>query len=162
RDLIVRSDNSLVTATTEGPGANLVSYGADGAQLSISATQYPLITSARIEGFALALQPDNKVLLAGRISYALTGWTAYRWNADGKVDEDFDTSGLTSPNDGSQATADALAVLPGGGLLVSGVTGTASYQSVVFHRAADGSVDTAFAGSGRYAAPGFVLPEHRA
>jgi uncharacterized delta-60 repeat protein len=71
---------------------------------------------------AVALQPDGKVVVAG----IGNGYMVARYNRNGSPDTTFGTNGITNtvipepPGTGSDARANAVAVLPGGDILVAG------------------------------------------
>jgi uncharacterized delta-60 repeat protein len=162
-DFAVRADNSIVTAIDRfgSSGVNLVFYDASGKELSVSATNIPLLSDNRVEGFALAVQPDNKMVVAGRTRFGNAGpprWELFRWNVDGSVDEDFFSRDLPGTG-GDPTAADGLVALPDGKLLVSGLAGRDSYQTNLFRLLADGDQDATFATEGLYAVPGNVTPE---
>jgi uncharacterized delta-60 repeat protein len=80
---------------------------------------------------AMALQPDGKIVVAGYAFPTETDDPVFllaRFNANGSLDASFGTDGITTTNvpvktkplDSVGATADALALLPGGGFLVGG------------------------------------------
>jgi uncharacterized delta-60 repeat protein len=86
----------------------------------------------RSEIFAIALQPDGKILLAGRFSTVggVASPTVVRLNSNGSVDTSFQT-----PFGNSGSTAYALALQPDGRILVGGsmqiVEGENIYNSLV-------------------------------
>jgi uncharacterized delta-60 repeat protein len=98
----------------------------------------------RSEVFALAVQPDNKVLVGGRFSTVggVSDPSLVRLNPDGSLDTSFH-----SPFADAGATVYALALQPDGKILVGGtiqfVEGSNVYNSFV-RLNADGSRDTTF------------------
>src|SRR5882762_10093179 len=73
---------------------------------------------------ALALQPDNKILVAGMVSDLATAslqLAVARYNPDGSVDDGFGAAGIAAtPVGAAGAAASALAVQPDGRILVAG------------------------------------------
>ncbi len=146
------------------PIQNLVRLMSDGTPDS-SFTSLPYtVFNFRSEVFALAVQPDNKILVGGRFS--TLGGTATpgiaRLNPDGSLDTSF-----ASPFADSGATIYSLALQPDGKILVGGnmqiVEGGNIYNSFV-RLNQDGSRDTTFNANVRgvvralsFAAPSSVI-----
>jgi len=111
------------------------------------------ITTTDIEtgsdyAYAIALQPDGKILVAG---HTFGGFALLRYNANGTVDTTFGSAGMVLPafydlNDEAQA----VAVQPDGKILLAGNTLDSSNNiSIVLLRYnSSGSLDTAFGDSG--------------
>ncbi|HJQ25299.1 MAG TPA: delta-60 repeat domain-containing protein [Blastocatellia bacterium] len=66
---------------------------------------------------ALAIQPDGKIVVAG---FAADNFAIARLNPDGSLDVSFGSGGRTTPNFGGIDEALAIALKPGGNLLVAG------------------------------------------
>ena len=81
------------------------------------------------EAYTGALQPDNKILIAGR---SIGEVALARLNPDGSLDESFDENGIVVTPDGE--TAYAMTILPDGKILVGGVAGTETDQDVFVAR----------------------------
>jgi uncharacterized delta-60 repeat protein len=94
--------------------------------------------------YALALQPDGKIVVAG---YTSPGAAVYRLNPNGgtldtvndALDTSFDTDGAVKLDDGGNASA--LALQPDGKIVVAGFT---SPGAAVYRLTSDGSLDTSF------------------
>src|SRR5262249_55635336 len=73
-------------------------------------------------GNALALQPDGKIILAGRVMLGTLGAVALaRYNSDGTLDLSFGTGGkLTTQVGIAYDYANSVAVMPNGKILVAG------------------------------------------
>ena len=103
------------------------------------------------EGFALASQPDGKLIVAGRARVVRGGNLAFvlaRFAPDGSPDASFGTGGFITTEFDGNAGASAVAVQPGSKLLAAGQVG----GSVVLARyMPDGSLDTQFGHDGRLA-----------
>ncbi len=98
--------------------------------------------------FALALQPDGKIVAAG--SYYLAGngdVVVYRLNPDGSFDNSFDGDGRLGIDTGPDDSAAAVALQPDGKIVVVGERGSPS-DVVVYRLNTDGSFDTTFDGDG--------------
>ena len=103
-------------------------------------------------GYAMALQPDGKILAAGA-AYIDNRWefAAARYNPSGSLDTSFDGDGVViTPIRGGPDLARCVAPLPGGQIVVAGsaATGTRADFAVVRYNA-DGSLDTGFDGDGK-------------
>jgi uncharacterized delta-60 repeat protein len=109
---------------------------------------------------AVALQPDGKIVVAG-VSYqggdeVLSEFTLARYNPNGSPDSSFGSGGMTNtpiPEPGVywQAGADALALLPGGEILVAGGASwdeDTEADSVLARYTSDGSLDPGFGNGG--------------
>ena len=89
-------------------------------------------------GRAVAVQPDGKILVAGRTNL---NFSLVRYQADGSVDTSFGNNGsaVTSINNGD--TAYAIAVQPDGKILVAG---TSLNDFALVRYDSDGSLDDSF------------------
>lgn len=101
--------------------------------------------------FAMALQPDQKIVVAG---YAVVGtainFGLERYNSDGSLDLSFGTNGkVTTPVQGIDDQAFAVAIQPDGKIVAVGATKTSGfdYDWAVVRYNSDGSLDTSW-GSG--------------
>lgn len=128
----------------------------DGSFISLPFTVF----NFRSEVFALAVQPDNKIVVGGRFSTVggAPSPSLVRLNPDGSLD-----TGFHSPFGDSGATVYSLALQPDGKILVGGsmqiVEGNQIYNSLVrLNR--DGSRDTTFNANvrGKVKALSFVAP----
>ncbi|MBV9210223.1 MAG: hypothetical protein JOZ52_06315, partial [Acidobacteria bacterium] len=111
--------------------------------------------------YALALQPDGKIILAGDsgtgYDITLRDFTLVRYNSDGNLDQTFGSNGKVIThfeggyNTGSRATTAAL--LPDGKLLVAGTfkpdTGVPARFALARYNS-DGSLDTTFGTNGKF------------
>jgi uncharacterized delta-60 repeat protein len=164
RDLLVRADNSLIGGVDHNSsGVNLAFYDVNGKELSLSKTAFSLFSDHRISGHALALQPDGKILMVGRSSYAdaLSVWESYRWNPDGTVDEAY-SGARSSLFTGSTAAADGVALTADGKAYVSGIAGAGPFRTELRRSTVDGDKDPTFATDGLYTASGALAPEKHA
>jgi uncharacterized delta-60 repeat protein len=119
-------------------GFGLARYTADGVLDQSFGNGGLVITRSTQRSFvanALALQPDNKILVAGMVSdlaSASLQLAVARYNPDGSVDDGFGTGGLAAAAVGAAgAAASALALQPDGRILVAGAAfahGTTSDQ----------------------------------
>lgn len=104
-------------------------------------------------GFAAALQPDGKIVLAGRV--ANSGGDdpdigLVRLHADGSPDTAFGSDGIVRDQTGDWDEAADLVVQPDGGLVVAGhMTAGGVAMLTIARFNADGSADAGFGDGGR-------------
>lgn len=98
-----------------------------------------------------ALQPDNKIVMAGR--NAASDFQVERRDANGALDPSFGTGGVTTFEFGPGSTdfGKAVGIQPDGKIVVAGTTnfGTVNAGIGVVRFNADGTVDAGFGTSGR-------------
>jgi uncharacterized delta-60 repeat protein len=106
-------------------------------------------------GYAVALQTDGKIVVAGSTWNGSTQDIALvRYNADGSLDTTFGGDGKVTtlpPGDAEmQASAHAIEILPDGGILVAALAfdRTRLHHQVLVRYDADGSLDTTFGENG--------------
>jgi uncharacterized delta-60 repeat protein len=100
---------------------------------------------ARANG--MAIQPDGKIVVAGSIDRASESrFALVRYRRNGALDPSFGSKGAVETSFGSQAQAAAIALQPGGKIVVAGSAGSeialARYQR-------NGSLDTSFGAGGK-------------
>jgi uncharacterized delta-60 repeat protein len=108
------------------------------------------------EAFGVALGPGGTIVLAGRSNtdiaiarYTSTGALDSTFSGDGLVTHDFGNRG------GGGSSANDVAVLPDGRILVAGVTGEDNDVDVILARFnTNGTLDTTYGTGGRVAAAG--------
>jgi uncharacterized delta-60 repeat protein len=98
--------------------------------------------------YAVALQPDGKILMAGTaVTGANSDIAVARLNADSSLDTSFDGDGRRTIDLGGYDTADDVLVQPDGKIVVAG-TGFANSEIVVARLNPNGSLDSSFGGDG--------------
>jgi uncharacterized delta-60 repeat protein len=100
--------------------------------------------------YAVVLQPDGKIVVAGRSQSASQQFTIARYNADGSLDTDFGNGGIVTTAVGaSYDEANAVVLQPDGKILAGGDSYDGSHYVFALARYnPDGSLDTGFGGSG--------------
>jgi uncharacterized delta-60 repeat protein len=161
RALAVQPDGKIVAAGWSFNGSNydfaLVRYTANGSLDSSFGTNGKVVTpigSGDERAFAVALQPDGKIVAAGRSHDDATGtndFAVVRYKADGTLDSSFGSGGIVTTSIGTKgASANAVAVQPDGKIVAAG-----SYLPDVKDDFAavrynpDGSVDGGFGTNGK-------------
>jgi uncharacterized delta-60 repeat protein len=159
KSVTVQTDGKIVVAGYAGVGrANqigLVRYNADGT-LDTSFNGTGKIITAVGEGDCkaegLALQSDGKMVVAG---YSFTSgrseFTVLRYNVDGTLDPGFGESGkVTTGIGGKSDTANSVALQSDGEIVVAGYAfAPGNNDFAVARYNANGSLDTAFNGTGK-------------
>jgi len=139
----------LTVTITGTPGSLDTSFGAAGGKVLIPAG------ASDDYAFAMALQPDGKIVAVGRAAENRTDFAVMRLERDGALDTTFGPS--TSPGKvltdfaGSSDIAYAVAVQPDGKIVVAGNTIVAGsgLDFAVARYNADGSLDTTFGQGGK-------------
>ena len=149
----VQTDGKIVVGGQSGDGNDFVltRYNPDGSLDTTFGTGGVVITAT---GYvrALAVQPDGKIVAAGTegccggAKFALA-----RYNTNGTLDTTFGTSGIVTMSPPSQGVGYALALQPGGKLVVggeidSGILPKGYFGLVRFN--SDGTLDTSFGENG--------------
>jgi uncharacterized delta-60 repeat protein len=100
-------------------------------------------------GWAIAAQPDGKILVGGHDSGVNGVLSMARFNEDGSIDTDFGTSGVVHFTlDGRIGQIKDLHVLPDGRILAAGYSFDKSTDVTLIMVNADGSPDTNFGTAG--------------
>lgn len=113
--------------------------------------------------WSLALQSDQKIVLAGTCSSSFSEFCLARYNTDGSLDTTFDGDGLVLTGFDSLlgASAQDVIVQPDGKILAGGASfGDGSLDAVLARYNADGSLDTTFDDDGKVVTPGFLFSVH--
>src|SRR5438128_3900097 len=102
------------------------------------------------QGYAMAVQNDGKVLMAGRAwNVNQYDFGVVRFNTDGSLDTSFGTGGMVMTDLGSQFDAAyAMAVQTNGKIVVVGQTEGVGYDFGMVRYNTDGSLDTNFGNGG--------------
>jgi len=107
---------------------------------------------------ALAVQPDGKIVVAGKSTCNDTGESAFalvRYNPDGSLDATFGTGGKVITHFGTRhvASAEAIALQADGKLVVAGYSRTRTpgppFEFALARYHPDGTLDATFGNSGR-------------
>ena len=107
--------------------------------------------------YAIALQPDGKIVLAGNCTIAgVSSFCAVRYLSDGTFDTTFATGGRASTQfvAGTDTYADSVAIQPDGRIVLSGVCKPSTFITVVrlcvARFTSAGALDSTFASVGKY------------
>jgi len=153
----VQVDGKIVAAGGTSPSGYccqfaLARYNADGS-LDTTFDADGKVTTAftgDTRAFAMAIQPDGKIVAAGGTSTPFSsGFALARYNSDGSLDTSFDGDGkVTTAFGGFADVALGLVIQPDGRLVAAG-KGGASNDFVLARYDVDGSLDSSFGTGGR-------------
>ncbi|MBS1797217.1 MAG: VCBS repeat-containing protein [Acidobacteria bacterium] len=160
-DALVQADGKiLVTGQWQGTSFCVGRFNADGALDtnfgsggSVCAQTVPLGSGVMR---SLALQPDGKILAAGKHQTSFTApsdFIVFRFNANGSPDATFDSDGyaITDLN-ANFDEAFSVHALPDGKIVAAGrggISGSSQYGFGIARYNADGSLDAGFDGDGK-------------
>ena len=120
-----------------------------------SAPREPFFSTVELEPSDVAVAPDGRILVAGRVSLApepSSGWRIVAVTSEGVLDETFAANGFLDLDAGSFNGATKILVEPDGRFLVGGFSEAAGgYALRRFH--ADGAADVTFGEGGTVARP---------
>ncbi len=137
-------DLILFRYTANGAPDN--TFGANGKVSSVFGTN-----SAYEQGASIAVQPDGKIVVAGRLANAgPTVFLVARYNSGGTVDNTFGTNGSTTIKFGDNDEAKAVIVQPDGRIVVVGssLSGTAN-RIALARLSTTGALDNTFGTAGK-------------
>ncbi|HET9532123.1 MAG TPA: hypothetical protein VFQ92_17315 [Blastocatellia bacterium] len=168
--LVLQPDGKIVAAgwtfapsAQEIAGFALVRYNADGSLDSNFGSGGKVLTDFGFgeELYALGLQPDGKIVAAGRgfeIPFTNFDFALARYNHDGSLDTSFDSDGITTTDFGAGEQIQALSFQLDGKIVVAGyvsvpdifVSSSAIVRDFAIARYnSNGSLDTSFGTSGK-------------
>jgi len=160
--IALQPDGKIVVAGISYNGSNddfaVVRYNADGSLDTTFSGDGKVTTpvgGSADDGYAIALQPDGKILVAGLTLGTSLDIAVVRYNADGSLDTTFDGDGkVTTPVGTGADYGFAIALQPDGKFLVAGYLNNAgNYDFAVVRYNADGGLDTTFSGDGKVTTP---------
>ncbi len=152
--LVLQPDGKIVVAGFSfAPGVSnfiLARYNADGSLDGGFGSEGMVSTNLGgfDQAFALALQPDGKIVVAG-LCCAGPKFALARYNADGSLHASFGNGGKVTTDFGGAAFASALALQPDGKIVVAGSAGPGSGNFALVRYNADGSLDAGFGNGGK-------------
>lgn len=102
------------------------------------------------QGYALAVQPDGKILVAGfAYDYSDGDVLLLRFNPDGSLDQSFGTGGVVVYDSGKfEFGGDDVALQPDGKILVTGTVTAATQDALLLRFNVDGTLDNSFGANG--------------
>jgi uncharacterized delta-60 repeat protein len=158
--LALQDDGKIVVAGAPGYGGSdsafgLIRYNTDGTLDATFGGDGKVTTDFTRFGdfaYAVALQPDGKIVAAGGAGGRRAEFALARYNADGTLDTTFSGEGMVTtdfPHHG--AFVDGVAIQADGKIVAAGVSGLSGTnpQFALARYNADGTPDTTFSGNGR-------------
>jgi uncharacterized delta-60 repeat protein len=149
----LQADGKIVTAGRRGSDVIVARYNAGGSVDSTFGASGRVITNfgATEQALALVLQPDGKIVVAGRTNKPAPNgnfdFALARYDAAGTLDPTFGTAGLvTTDFGGSVDRAFAMALQPDGKLVVAGDS-DANFALARYNP--NGSLDASFGSGGK-------------
>lgn len=155
----IQPDGKIVAVGSLNNGSNgdiaLVRYNPNGSLDTTFDGDGKIVTSigaANEEAWAVALQPDGKIVVAGYSNNGTNDDVALvRYNPNGSLDSTFDGDGkVTTPVLSGRDWANAIAIKPDGRIVTAGFSNNGvndDFNAVVYK--ADGSLDGSFDGDGK-------------
>ncbi|MFJ8163605.1 calcium-binding protein [Streptomyces sp. NPDC096136] len=153
--VVIQAGGAIVAAGESGTSVAVARYNAADGSLDPSFDGDGRVTTAFAGGSAsaydVALQSDNKIVIAGRSGYNYpsndSDFALARYNPDGSLDTTFDgdgrvTTGFTGPD-----VANGVKVQADGKIVTAGSAGFD--VALARYNPADGSLDTTFDGDGK-------------
>ena len=145
----------VVGSTTGNPSVALARYNVDGSlDTTFGGTGVFLLPMAQpFEPRDIALQPDGKILIAGRYTAPSGSWDfgLLRLLSNGTLDASFDGDGIVSTDFGGYEGAYSVIVVPDGRLVLAGSRSAVMFGVTDFALArylTDGALDTTFGTGG--------------
>jgi uncharacterized delta-60 repeat protein len=109
----------------------------------------PIGSGTQDEAYAVAVQADGKIVVAGfTVSGGTDDFAVVRYQLNGTLDTSFGTGGkVITPVGSGDDLASAVIIQPDGKIIVAGSSGNTDFALVRYN--ADGSLDTAFGTGGK-------------
>lgn len=134
----ISSNNDIVVVRYNTDGTLDVSFDTDGKVTT------PIGNSSDY-GFAIAIQPDGKIVVAG----SSAAFVVVRYNTDGSLDSNFDFDGIVTSAIGNSSEGLSIALQLNGKIVVAGYRSlNAVVDAAVVRYNTDGSLDLTFDSDG--------------
>lgn len=149
RAIAIQDDGRIVSAGTSFNGSDfdfaLVRYNTDGSldnSFDMDGRLTTQVGTSHDIAYAVAIQTDQKIVVAGRITIGdENAFALVRYNADGSLDNTFDTDGIVTTPDAA-GTASSMAIQSDGKIVVAGYAHNGSnYDIALVRYNPDGSLD---------------------
>jgi uncharacterized delta-60 repeat protein len=150
----VQPDGKIIAAGSSiaggPPDFALARYNANGSLDTTFGTNGLVTTNfsgiAADVAFAVAVQPDGKIITAGSSSMVLTDFALVRYNANGSLDTTFGTDGFVTTNFGVSTNQVRAVVLQSDGKIIA--VGVGSDEFALARYTTTGILDTTFGTNG--------------
>jgi uncharacterized delta-60 repeat protein len=159
RAVAIQPDGKIVAAGSRNNGTNddfaVVRYNPDGS-LDTSFDADGIVTTSlgsfNDQAFAVAIQPDGKIVAAGLSYTGKSNFAVVRYNSNGSLDTSFDADGIVITSfSSSDDQAFAVAIQADGKIVAAGYALTADFALVRYNT--NGSLDTSFDEDGKVTTP---------
>lgn len=150
----VQTDGKIVAAGKAQTGAHdfevsvaLVRYNTDGSLDTTFGTGGIVVTnfdSVFQQAYAMVIQPDNKILIAGNVGGASTGFLVARYNTNGTLDTSFNGGHSV----GLYGAAKSIALQTDGKIVTAGWSTDSHYDFGIMRWKANGTPDNSFGSAG--------------
>jgi uncharacterized delta-60 repeat protein len=157
--IVIQADGRIVVAGYSDNGTDydfaLARYHADGTLDSSFSADGKLVldfNSTDDEGYAIALQADQKIVVAGSAgTFGGADFALARFHPDGSPDNTFSTDGrLTTAFGSGESFAHSVAIQPDGKIVVAGFSDNGSdFVFAVARYNTDGTLDNSFSADGK-------------
>ncbi|MDD4673884.1 MAG: delta-60 repeat domain-containing protein [Bacteroidales bacterium] len=122
----------------QNPGDFDGTFGTDGIVLT------PIGTASGM-AYDIAVQPDGKIIMAGKASIGTWKFALVRYNIDGTLDESFGDNGIVTTAIAHSDQGISVALQPDGKIVLGGATyDNVDYTGAVVRYFEDGDVDNTF------------------
>jgi uncharacterized delta-60 repeat protein len=156
RDVAIQSDSKIVAAGRAGGSGGrfaLVRYNSNGS-LDTSFSGDGKLTTNFTTGDdwanEVAIQPDGKIVAAGRAGGSGGRFALVRYNSNGSLDTSFSGDGkLTTDFTAGSDIATSVAIQPDGKIVAAGRSGGSGGRFALARYSSNGSLDTSFNGVGK-------------
>ena len=158
RAVAIQADGRIVVAGRSFNGSNydfgLARYNTDGSldtSLDADGKVTTPIGTGTDDAYAVAIQSDGKIVVAGRASISgQYDFALVRYNIDGSLDTTFSGDGKqTSDFVGDHDEVYAIAIQADGKIVVAGRSRNGNYDFALARYNSDGTLDTSFDGDGK-------------
>ncbi|HEX8249304.1 MAG TPA: delta-60 repeat domain-containing protein, partial [Pyrinomonadaceae bacterium] len=144
----VQTDGKIVVAGWAGDGFAVARYNPDGSldtSFGSGGKKTTIITGDQEGGYAVAIQPDGKIVVVGATIFNGFCFAAVRYLPNGDLDTSFDGDGIAITNtSNSVGEPSSVVIQPDGKILIGGD----DIAIVLIRYNPNGSLDTTFGGTG--------------
>ncbi|MDQ3712816.1 MAG: delta-60 repeat domain-containing protein [Acidobacteriota bacterium] len=139
-------DRDAVLVRYNSNGTHDADFGNNGKVITTILNQTPTL-------YAVALQPDGKIVVAGDIQpeegSTVSDFLVARFNSNGSLDANFGNGGAVVLNQSQMDSFSAVVVQPDGKIVAAGSTSQNNYEGAIARFNTDGTLDAGFGSGGR-------------
>ncbi len=156
--ITVQLDGKIIVAGTSHNGQNdhfaIARYNNDGTldnTFSLDGIQTTDVGTGGAYGYAVAIQPDGKIVMTGRC-YGGLNWDfpIVRFNSNGTLDNNFSGNGIQITDLGNDDYGNSIAIQPDGKMIVAGHSfNGVNYDFALMRCNSDGTIDNTFSEDGK-------------